>query len=110
MESRTRAWVETDWLIDGVSIVIATRLEDGRKMVYRPGGDEIVDGQQATVADHGPSLRLREDQARALFDALAEHFGHAAGGQQQRADFLHERGRVDKLTDAVIRMAVGISE
>lgn len=50
-----------------------------------------------------PTLSLTEAEARALLEALAAHFGGTGPARAARDDFLHERGRVDKLTDALIR-------
>jgi hypothetical protein len=46
-----------------------------------------------------PSIRLPEHVARALLDALAEHFGGTSEVQTLRKDYLAERSRVDKMID-----------
>jgi len=46
-----------------------------------------------------------EGAARALLDALSLHFGGTGDTRQLRRDFDAERGRVDKLTDALIAVA-----
>ncbi len=52
-----------------------------------------------------PALRIPTEAARALYDALAQHFGGTSNSKQLRADYDVERGRVDKLTDAVLKIA-----
>lgn len=52
-----------------------------------------------------PPLRIPVDAARALYDALAQHFGGTSNSKQLRADYDAERKRVDKLTDAVLKIA-----
>lgn len=52
-----------------------------------------------------PSARIPTDAARALYDALAQHFGGTSNSKQLRADYDAERARVDKLTDTVITLA-----
>ena len=50
-----------------------------------------------------PDLFLDQDAARALYEALADHFGH--GGTDTRAlrrDYEAERKRVDKMIDTVL--------
>lgn len=42
-----------------------------------------------------PTLRLPEDMARALLDALSRHFGGSTDVQTLRGDYLAERKRVD---------------
>ena len=50
-----------------------------------------------------PWLELSEAAARALYADLAERFGGTAGDTRLlRADYVAERARVDKLTDALI--------
>ncbi|MEO1961522.1 MAG: hypothetical protein ABGW82_11240 [Paracoccus sp. (in: a-proteobacteria)] len=50
-----------------------------------------------------PGLSLRRDDARALYEALADLFGHTAqDARALRRDYEAERGRVDKMLDALI--------
>jgi hypothetical protein len=49
-----------------------------------------------------PSFTLEEDEARALLDALAQHFGGTAEVQTLRRDYLEERRRVDRLINHLI--------
>ncbi|WP_431728609.1 hypothetical protein [Verrucosispora sp. TAA-831] len=91
-----RAVVTRDVL--GIAVQIGRQTSGGTLMLrYTEDAAHLAEGS----AWPEPSLRLEEDVARALFDALAEHFGQAAGGRQQRADFVHERGRVDLLIGMV---------
>lgn len=47
-----------------------------------------------------PSLVLREDVARAVYEALADYFGHAGhDARALRKDYEAERRRVDKVLD-----------
>jgi hypothetical protein len=52
-----------------------------------------------------PTIVLANDAARALLDALLRHYQGASDMHTVRADLLHERGRVDKLVNAVIDLA-----
>lgn len=52
-----------------------------------------------------PTMVLPDEIGRPLLDALTRHYQGASDMHTVRADLLHERGRVDKLTDAVIRIA-----
>lgn len=61
----------------------------------RPLGHE--DTERAT-------LRIEEDEAHALYEALGEYFGHAgASTMALRADYDAERKRVDRLIEAVVK-------
>lgn len=98
-----RVRIVPDAAIDGVAIQIAHHIGDGYTEI-------VTFTQSAEVQPSGaymsqPSLKLDDGLGRALLDALAEHYGNSSGGRQQRADFEHERKRVDKLTDAVITLA-----
>ena len=61
-----------------------SRLEDGQ-----PFPDDHV-------------LSVREDHARALLQALVEHFQGAEDTRALRRDYDHEKQRVDRLVDALI--------
>jgi hypothetical protein len=62
---------------------------------------ELPDVQLAAT----PTLSLTEAEGRALLDALAAFYGGTGPAKAARDDLLHERGRVDKLTDALIGIA-----
>lgn len=103
------ARVERDNLSFGVRVLLGYRSDDGIRYLT-----SITSGHEQT--EHVPryqtepdtvNLRIDEDAARALYDALAQHFSGEAGGRQTRADLMHERGRVDKLTDALIVVTTG---
>lgn len=80
------------------------------------GGFERLDlgGETATrvLADESlrledprpdPTLWLPEDAAPALLAALERHLGHVTGADQRlREDYLHERGRVDRMLDRLL--------
>lgn len=66
------------------------RLEPTALVVTRMSEEEMAAQQE-------PSLRLPEDIARALLDALARHFGGVSDVQTLRQDYLAERARVDKM-------------
>jgi hypothetical protein len=50
-----------------------------------------------------PALRIPTDAARALYDALAQHFGGTSNSKQLRADYDAERARVDKFINHLIK-------
>jgi hypothetical protein len=48
-------------------------------------------------------LRLDHDQGRAVYEALAEHYGHTGlDTRALREDYEEERSRVDRLLDYVM--------
>lgn len=97
-----RIGITPEAICDGIAVQIARRYPDAGmvEVVTFERRSEIVD---ANVHPHGvPSLRLDDDLGRALLDALAEHYGNTSGGRQQRADYEHERKRVDRLIGALI--------
>lgn len=106
-----RARIEDDYLNGNVRLLLAQRAGDALIYVTQLGTDgfgameteRVENGAAPTNADR---LRLPEDAARALYDALAQHFAAEAGTRQTRADLMHERGRVDRLIDTVSTIAV----
>lgn len=95
-----RVRIVPDAAADGVAIQIVRRNESASfQLLFAVKQDTRVEPGEAMPR---PSLVLHDDLGRALLDALAEHYGGASPGRQQRADFEHERRRVDRLTDALI--------
>lgn len=88
--------------LDGVQIALT--FYEGRGTIaqaVQPVNLQMEPKPQGTMAP--AALFLDGDQARALYEALAEHFTGTAVMQTQRADYLHERGRVDRLIDHLTR-------
>lgn len=100
-----RVRIVPDATVDGIAIQMANRSADGfvQVPVFRR---EDMTHEPGTVYP-APALTLDDALGRALLDALAEHYGNTAGGRQQRADFEHERTRVDKLTDRLLDLLAG---
>lgn len=94
-----RAHVQPDFILDGVAINLGLRVPTGLH-VLQPHPMEmrlVADG-----ASSEPALRLQADAAHALLDALAAYFGGTGDMRTMRADYLHERGRVDRLIDSLM--------
>jgi hypothetical protein len=93
-----RAYAEWDTMIRGVRIHLAETQHDGTGHIARFADVEMerYETPGAIVNDPAP-LRLPEDHARALYEALARFFGGAPDMAQLRADYNHERNRVDRL-------------
>jgi len=92
-----RALAQPDLAVDGVAISLKQRLPDGTSLAIQPTilTVAIIDeGVHAPVA-----LRLQDDAARALYEALAAYFGDIPDSITQRArvDVLIER--VEQLLD-----------
>lgn len=97
-----RVRIEPNAMVDGISIQMAEQLGGG--FVQVPVFRREDQTREAGVSLPAPSLTLPDDLGRALLDALADHYGNTSGGRQQRADFEHERHRVDKLVDHLMRL------
>jgi hypothetical protein len=93
-----RAYVQ-DHFPGGIGIYLG-RLGDNLRtqMVFTEQRSEII----SEAVSRPPSFTLDEDEARALLDALAQHFGGTAEVQTLRRDYLDERGRVDRLINHLI--------
>lgn len=88
-----------------LAIALGRRSPDGDVLVSAISADgfttELIGESQAWDRP----LRIPVDAARALHDALAQHFGGTTSSKHLRADYDAERARVDKLTDAVLKIA-----
>lgn len=87
----------TDPLRCIVAVYIADETDHGYRYVQADGTVLSIDKDDLAVLDLAPSLTLREDQARALLDALLTHFNGGSNTQQLRKDYDAERARVDLL-------------
>ncbi len=106
-----RAYVSDDPSAFGVAISVAVTEGDSSRpaqfMRLVGGSDGYApsvqwEPVQDTTAIAGPTLRLGHETARAVLDALLHHYEGASDMHTARADLMHERGRVDKLTDALV--------
>lgn len=106
-----KAYVEHDHSRMGVAVHLGQIIHvDGARMVRIAQPAELAvttaESDEGATITTPPWLRLPEDVAHALLDALAAHFAGASDTRQLRRDYDAERARTDKLTDAVIRIAV----
>ncbi len=99
MTSKARA--EYDPTMMGVRIAVTRDLGGGRRAYLqwpRFLDVKIYDPAIGAAADDDAWLRMEDEDARALYEALADHFGHAGHDiRALRKDYDAERGRVDRL-------------
>ena len=104
-----KAQIAGDFFSDGISVRL-TRDDDGGRRIAVPGEggylrwEEFSPEQAVTGTGPGLTIRLPDEAARALLDALLRHYQGASDMHTVRSDLLHERDRVDKITDALIRL------
>ena len=88
-----------------VSVIIGRQAGDGVQYLSEIGnGSQFAAIEQREVGDNTPppELHIEEDVAKALLEALAEHFGGTVDTRTLRKDYLAERARVDKLIEKLI--------
>jgi len=103
-----RASVTAHWPTNGIRVVVRG---PGYVLGWATRRSIAVDeasGAEPTLPDDTvPYLQLSTDEARALYEALAEHFGHAGHDMRAlRRDYEAERCRVDRLLDVLVRPPV----
>ncbi len=90
----TRAYVESDPVAFGVRIAV---VRPHHVLHWKPIEVSVREERSATAIEDDVWLRLPENDARAIYEALAEHFGHAGHDiRALRKDYDAERGRVDR--------------
>lgn len=94
-----RAYVEQNFAMQGISIYLGMKHSDGMTMI-KSVTTELQTLPEGAIA--APSLVMEDDLGRALLDALITHYGGATNVRQLRADYEHERGRVDKLIEHIM--------
>ena len=94
--SKAEAFVQDDWMRDGVKIAVRlSQSDDTRDMIL--WGDVAI---QRITEQNAPSdaafLCLPNDIARAMYEALSRHFGgNVVDAVALRRDYEAERVRVD---------------
>ena len=110
MSDAVRAHVEYDWMRHGVKAVLA---QTGRLRVWPETAYpahvvyDAVSGEEPVIPEGRTQwLQMDEDEARALYEALADYFGGAGHDTRAlRRDYDDERKRVDQLTEAIVASA-----
>lgn len=105
-ENRIRVGISDNFEFDGISIFIGIRIDHQQTSIIRFDENgrprfEIVE----SMAEVMPSIKINNDFARALLDALMRHYQGASDTRALRSDYAHERGRVDKLLDVISTIA-----
>lgn len=97
MADRFTAYAEQNWVRNGVDIGLRE-------------GDVVYNFSQLTLervepGEVGPQpLTIPLDAARALYEALAEMLGYSTvNASTLRQDLIHERRRVDKMIDHLLK-------
>lgn len=98
--------IRADAAVEGIAIQVADRAAGGSVFQLAWPAPERRPVQEGHAMP-GASLVLDDGLGRALLDALAEHYGNTSGGRQQRGDYEHERGRVDKLINHLMDITSG---
>lgn len=102
----SKAIVKDDWQYDGVKVAILREHHGRRELLTWSLGEVRVledEGYARPEDDQESYLRLNDEDARALYEALADHFGHAGHDiRSLRKDYDAERGRVDRLIGNLI--------
>jgi len=96
-----RAFVQPDLFVRGVSIYLGHATDGRITRIAVPTKLEWVDvDPDQTPPDRvDPWLRLPDNAATPLLDALAGHYGGHTDLRTLRRDYEAERARVDKLID-----------
>lgn len=102
-----KSHAEYDWLGRAIKVHLATFTE-GRTHVAAflgDGGSVTYEETDPAIATD-PLFTFTTEEAHAIYDALGRVLERAHPERDQgRADFLHERGRVDRLVGALIEVA-----
>lgn len=99
--------VTDDFMIDGLAVYVSMKHSSTHRQIMHYHGENAVSWDDVDpVAITEPTLKLPGEAARALLDALLRHYQGASDMHTVRADLLHERDRVDKLTSGLLQIAI----
>lgn len=94
---------------DGIQVFVV-RYEDGSPRFILQLDSATSSPSWAALPDVNiaplPTLVLTDEVARSLLDALTRHYQGAEDTRALRRDYDAERGRVDRLIDAVVTIAL----
>jgi hypothetical protein len=91
----------------GVSVTIALDYGGDSIRILHFGGDGMQEWREHNRFERvdEPTFQIQEELARELYAALGRLFQGEPDTTASRADYLHERGRVDKMIDKVLDLA-----
>lgn len=95
----SEAHAEHDYVRLGVRLIVTRgdRGQVGRQVLHWTEPTVQTIENENAIAPDDCWLRLTEDDARAVYEALADHFGHSAHDTRAlRRDYEAERKRVDR--------------
>lgn len=96
--SKHKAHIEDDWQRDGIALALIRDAGNRERTLYDFSGVMLHNYDPASPERINDDARLRisNEAARALYEALADHFGHAGhDARALRRDYEAERKRVD---------------
>jgi len=107
VNDQTQVRIQPDYMRMGIKVHVLRKPGDGTYRVRDFGAPMVktyrIDDTVGMELDAQP-MWLDEDEARALYEALADHFGHSGNDTRAlRRDYDAERSRVDRL----ITFAIG---
>lgn len=95
--------VADDILADGISVYVSRKYEHSPRQILHvaEGGQwtrwDDIDQAAAPDTPCPPTIRLNDDEGRALLDALLRRYQGTGDYHDLRSDYLAERKRVDDL-------------
>lgn len=95
----TKAHVEQDWMRDMIRVAVRQESPGAvQALLFAATGVRLIEPDAGyTVPQEDEWLDLPEDAARAIYEALADHFGSPSNDTRAlRRDYDAERARVDK--------------
>lgn len=106
MSEATRAHIEYDPARLGVRLAVRRQ---NHVLTWTDPGVHFPEGAEAVNQRDDVWLHLQEDDARAIYEALADYFGHAGHDTRAlRRDYEAERARVDRLIEYVTAAPIRI--
>jgi len=105
-QSPIRVAISDQFQIDGISVTMGVRIDNQTVQVthFTEDGSTVIETSDF-YAEIRPTFRITHDFARALLDALLRYYQGSGDYHTLRADYLHERERVDKMIGTLQHIA-----
>jgi hypothetical protein len=98
--------ITDSFMVDGVAIYITEKFDRSNRRLLQINGDTR---EWKEIVDPGiiekPTFSFNGEEARALHEALAGFYQGSPDLHMVRADLIHERGRVDRMMETMMRLA-----
>jgi hypothetical protein len=101
--TKIRVRVTSEFQLDGIRVWMGIRYDQNYAVMlhFQEHGHQILE-RIDPMTESAPTMAMSDEFGRALLDALLRHYHGASDMHTLRADYLHERDRVDRMLESMM--------